>query len=299
MRSPGRVDLSVVFESPTGVPVQVDSVAAYIYSSGGTLRQYVSPNDPIIEEIDSPFYKYEINDFNVSNPLLYPGFNVKVRWVIDLPGSPSPATTEINTVHWFVPTNPNPIECNVITWGASTPDRFIGYYVENKLPAAGSFSFLAVTPDTTFVDPTTYESAYISKNVAYKVTQLVEHSPSGSPMLGDVLTSTVVRSNKAMCLVVGDINTITNSAEDVDFVRFLVHEKDAPINVGSTYYIKSREVKVNVSATGRFTILLVQGTIVVAEIPEIGYTKRFIVPAVSTINLSDISGQHVEMYRAP
>jgi hypothetical protein len=108
-----------------------------------------------------------------------------------------------------------------------------------------------------------------------------------------------VRSNKAMCLVVGDINTITNSAEDVDFVRFLVHEKDAPINVGSTYYIKSREVKVNVSATGRFTILLVQGTIVVAEIPEIGYTKRFIVPAVSTINLSDISGQHVEMYRAP
>jgi len=175
----------------------------------------------------------------------------------------------------------------------------LGYYVENKLPVAATFSFLAVTPDTTFVDSTTYESAYVSKNVAYKVTELLEHSPSGSPMLGDILTSSVSRSNKAMCLVVGDINTITNSAEDVDFVRFLVHEKDAPINVGSTYFIKSREVKVNVSATGRFTILLVQGTIVVAEIPEIGYTKRFIVPAVPTINLSDISGQHVEMYRAP
>lgn len=299
MRSPGRVDLSVVFESPTGVPVQVDSVAAYIYSSGGTLRQYVSPNDPIIEEIDSPFYKYEINDFNVSNPLLYPGFNVKVRWVIDLPGSPSPATTEINTVHWFVPTNPNPIQCNIITWPSSDDANLIGYYLENKPPAAGSFSFLAVVPYTTFVDQTVYESAYVSKNVAYQVTELLATSPIGSPGLGTVLSPTITRSTKAMCMVVGDIATITNSVEDVDFVRFLVHEKDAPINVGSTYFTRSREVKVDVDAAGRFTILLVQGTIVVAEIPEIGYTKRFIVPELPIINLSEISGQHVEMYRAP
>ena len=299
MRSPGWVTLSVVYESPSGVPVQVDSVAAYVYSSTGALRQYLSPNHPHIVEISSPFYKYEVTNFDVTNPLLYPGFNVKVRWVINRPGSVSPATTEKNSVHWFVPTDPNPIKSNIITWSESTTDDLIGYYIENKLPAAGTFSFLAVVPFTTFIDQTVYESAYVSKNVSYKVTELLEHSPSGSPMLGDVLTSSVSRSTKEMCLVVGEISTITNSVEDVDFVRFLVHEKDAPINVGPTYFTRSREVKVTVNAAGRFIIPLVQGTIVVAEIPEIGYTKRFIVPEVAMINLSDISGEHVEMYRAP
>lgn len=300
MRSPGLVNLVVTYESPIGVPVQVDSVSAYVYSSTGFLRAYVSPTDPLILEVSNPFWQYQINDFDVSNPLLYPGFHVDVKWTIDIPGSPSPTVTVDQwTVHSFVPTNPNPFKSKLLSWGAVSPTGLMGYYIESKLPADPSFSFLGTTPYTTYVDNRTFSTVFDSKNVSYQVYGLYSNPTTGSPELGTVFSPALKQSAKGLCLVVGDITTITDVVEEVDFIRFLVHEKDAPVNVGPTYFIRSREVKIAIDSAGSFSVPLVQGTIVVAEIPEIGYTKKFIVPDRALMNLSDIPASHIEMYRAP
>lgn len=299
MRSPGIVDISFLYPSPPYAGVAVDSLIAYIYDSSGNLRDTLTYGvDGALQQIVGANTSYQILGYDVSNYELFPKSWVQVVWQVGK-GSESPT---FNTSHWFVPYAPYAPQSRLVSWSASTSDDLISYYLESKQSDQANYTFLAATPFTSFIDKTTYQLPSWFNSIDYRVTELIWGPSPGSPgpILGSVISpvSSTVSANP-LCLIHGSVLQINNTVEEVDFIRFFVDHKAAPVNVGSTYYLQNRELVVPLDSEGKFAVCLPQGVIVTCEVPSIGFTKRFIVPAQDTASLDSVTGTVIEIYRAP
>lgn len=298
MRSPGILDIVYRYESPDGIGVRASPVTVNIYNANGVFvkHYHASPNGTlkIVSDFDTYF---KITNYDARSPELYPNNFVSAVWTVKPPGSSTTFTK--TTFHTFVPRNAYPIKCSVVGWGASSRSDLIGYYVESReSPAA--MSFLGTATFNSYIDSSDRSPLGWHK-VEYQITELVWDASYGTndPQLGDQLDSTTVKYTVPMSYITGNIQQITGTVDEVDSIRFYVHHYDAPMNVGSTYLIANEEIEVGINSAGSFGVSLVSGAVVIAEIPTIGYSARFIVPDRQIADLSTIPVTRIETNRAP
>lgn len=297
MRSPGIVDIVFRYASPPATGVAVDRLTAQIFNSLGELKETIvySPSSVIQEITDSDTY-YLIADFDASS-LDYPGSWLNVTWQVTQ-GASSPV---FYTSHWYVPVVPFIANSRVVSWEQSSRTDLVGYYVESKATESAEYTYLGATTFPYFIDKTLYQVPTAYEDVSYAVTELVWGPSPGSPgpILGDQISSVSSQVlDKPACIIYGSINQINNTAEEVDYIRFYLDYRTAPFNIDSTFYLSDRELVVSL-VDGKFCTWLPQGLVVTAEIPSIGYVKRFIVPDRDVISLHEIEGTVIETCRAP
>lgn len=302
MISPGIVSLTARFLDATGVGVSPGHQYGAIRNSLGIIQDNISPssNPALVSLTDSGgvlFFSSPV--YIVTDYLAFPGTFLTVDWstAASPAGSPSPA---FSTIHWFAPLSTTNADKNIITWALEGDT--VGYEIVARVsPLASPWSPVGYTSFPFFIDESTYTPIQLN-SVEYEVRRLVwdETQTLTEPVIvSPPLPISVYQTAQEYCIVTGSILGLYGEQATVDFVRFVVLEKDAPENVGTVFFTKYNEVEVVVDEYGLFAAPLVQGLTVLGEIPQIGYSKKFTVPAKPQANLSDIAAINVELYRAP
>ena len=95
----------------------------------------------------------------------------------------------------------------------------------------------------------------------------------------------------------GEVLGVTGAGV-IESIYFFVHEKDAPQTTGRSMLMRRNEISVSPTAGGQFSVPLICGSLVTAEIPGAGINRRFIVPNKPRVNFKDLEFYPLDTHRA-
>jgi hypothetical protein len=299
----GAAVLTLRVRDENNVGLQLLEVIADIYNSESVLKQTVvlSSSPATLQELqDSEGYYYQI-DFDASDPVDWPGALLRVEWTVTEPGSPSPspATQTFSKMYTFYPVETQTSSRTVLSWKPVNSASLRGYTIEFKYLEDLDYTYLSFSPYPCFIDETSYTPTQRNRVLYRVMTSLWNPDGDPSPSDGEIVANIAAwQTDKELCLVTGTVTFPTGQPDDYPYPRFLVHHSQAPSNVENHFMISSSEIVAPTNNFGQFAIPLIQGTLVTAEIPSIGYSRKFIVPAQAHVRLVDLDTSLIELYRA-
>jgi hypothetical protein len=299
----GAATLTLRIRDSSNVGLQMADVTANIFNSESQLKQLstmlASPGT--VQELqDGEGYYYQI-DLDTSDPVDWPGSLVRVEWEITEFASPSsPDSTRIfSKLYTFYPVETMTALKTVLSWLPINSATLRGYIIEYKYTEDLDYTYLGFSQYPCFIDETSYTPSQRNR-ILYRVTASL-WNPDGqlSPDDGDIVTAiSVWQTDRDLCLVTGVATYATGQPDDHPYPRFLVHHSDAPVNVENQFIYAMSEMIAPPNNFGQFALPLIRGTLVTAEIPSIGYSRKFIVPDQAHVRLVDLDTSLVELYRA-
>lgn len=148
----------------------------------------------------------------------------------------------------------------------------------------------------------TYQTTLGRRGVQYTVVAL---GPGYNAAAGtfDVLKEYIAKevlqttTEKDVCIVTGSVLNVSGVGVNVHRILFSVYYCDSDQVVQNSVLHAGTEVDVVVNDYGYFAVPLLQGALVLCEIPSANYAQRFTVPSQPHIDISQINGLPVELRR--
>jgi hypothetical protein len=281
--SPGIVDLTITIAntSPGALTVAVSNAL-------GVLQSTFSPgSSPPLVGVSGD--DYAVLSLDVSDHTVWPTGLISGLWTDT---TPSPDVT-YSKAYSFFPYALTPNDKTVVTWQPYTGGNFAGYCISRTF-SGESPVIVGFSAYNTFVDNSVVANELTACIPTYQVAVLGQNN--ASPGSTELIVNTTInsglvkyyRTGEDICLVTGSLLQVDGSADDGVVISAFLHDGDAPLNIGATHLLSYNEITIPVNSVGQFAVALVQGNLVTIHAPEMGYSKRFVVPAQAHINLSDI-----------
>ena len=231
--------------------------------------------------------------YDVADSDKFPGTEFTVFWcVADQDVSPEIA---YQSYPLFSPL-PTSGSTRLLTWCPRVAPGVYGYEIFRSLPDQSALPYgKSVFPY--FFDRGEYATPRDRALAQFSIQTLLwgpDETPTAS---GEVLEGELIVNDKDYCEVFGEIIDVRGAGR-LDSVYFYVHEKDVPQESGRSYLMRRNEVSVTPNVRGQFSVPLVQGSLVTAEIPGAGVIRRFIVPDRPKVNLKDLEFYPLDTHRA-
>lgn len=316
MPLPGFVDLDVQYrDNNTGVGVAVDSLEGKVFNEAGHEIETVTP----IPETDVTGITYWVRDLDLRNAANYPGLYVTVEWHAVHRGIALPVFPK---TYGFQPTSPVAMNGTVIEWPQCTsPLAFFYEIFKRRSPDYPAWQLVGRSWGPHFVDRTVYENEFEARSWEYQIQQYTRTpgilQPDGSDYMTNGSMITPLRVWRAptgsnadgtgfggVCEISGKVVDLTGGPgvaywpdmeRKLPEVIFTVHPRATQQLVGSTY-IMPEDVIARVALDGRFTIALLQDTIVEFRVTNTFFRGRFITPLKPKANLGEVSIEIIRDY---
>lgn len=311
MPLPGFVDLDVQYrDNNTGVGVSVDTLEGRVYNELGRLIETVSP----IPEIDANGVTYYVRDLDLRNASNYPGLNISVEWAAVYRGIALPTFSK---KYGFQPTSPRAMNATVLQWEQCSNPLAFFYEIKKNRQDLPSWQLVGRSWGPFFVDRTVFANEFEARSWSYNVIQYVRtpgilqpdgsdyieggqsfpplriwRAPSGEGSVGGVCEI----SGRIVDLMGGPgVNYWPDLERKLPEISFTNHPRATQQLVGDTY-IMPEDVYVRVALDGRFTVALLQDTIVEFRVTNTFFKGRFITPKKEKATLGEVMIEIIRDY---
>lgn len=286
------IDVNIRTLTAKGVPQSASSLNGIVLNSLGE-QVFVFSFENLTE---TALGVYEYLNFDLTDYNLFPGSTFTIFWCSeDSEVSPEETFQYCN----FQPNSPVQYKHKILTWCPYSHKRLFGFRINRKLPSETSFTEYDFSYHNWYFDTGTYTSTYQLKATQWQVqTMLWNPTDDADPVFGPAASGPqLTLYNEDFCVVSGKITDVRGLPELADSVYFYVHEDDAPMSSGSRFIARRNEVVAPVNNNGDFAVPLIQGAYVTCQIPDAGFSAKFVVPCQDICSLSDLTLIEIEPYR--
>jgi len=240
---------------------------------------------------------YNLDDYSVSDTNTFPGTELTIFWCTQST-TVSPETA-LQRYALFAK-HPSGVVNRLLTWYPSyRRNNLYGYRIYRQLRGEETPTVLGQTIYPYFFDRSVYTTPtefHLARFTVYELAWLA--TPTDEPIEGGaILMLRKTETRHSFCEVYGEVVDVMGGSS-AESVNFFVHEKDAPQTVKTSFMARRDAVTAPVNCRGEFSIPLIQGALVTADMPEAGVQRRFVVPNKARVALKDITHYPVEINRA-
>lgn len=240
---------------------------------------------------------YSLDDYSVADTNKFPGTELTIFWCT----RSSTVSPEVSLQRYPIfAKHPSGFTNRLLTWHPSyRRNNLYGYRIYRRLRDEEAATVFANTVYPYFFDRSVYDTPTDFHLAQFTVSELVWGATQfDEPIEG--VGSYIIRkteTRREFCEIYGEVVDVMGGSS-AESVNFFVHEKDAPQVNGTAFLSRRDSVTAPVNYRGEFSIPLIQGTLVTADIPEAGIQRRFVVPNKARAALKDIPHYPVEINRA-
>lgn len=284
------IDIQIRTLDSTGAPVSVSSIEGIVRNSEGNRVATLTLED--LPETSRGVYG--VQGYDVSDSQKFPGTELTVFWCVPEAGaSPEEAFQRYSI---FSPVNVSGTT-RMLTWCPTQAPNVYGYELFRKLDGGERVSYAKTVYPYFFdrgiyLDQKEWELAKFQAEPMIWTTEV--DTPEGNGVVSEVNR---VVNDKQYCEIFGEVLDVVGAGV-VESIYFYVHETDAPQNSGRSFLMRRNEISVTPNARGQFSAPLICGSLVTAEIPGAGVTRRFIVPNTPRVNFKDLEFYPLDTHRA-
>lgn len=284
------IDIQIRTLDSLGTPVSVPSIEGIIRNYEGERVATLTLDDLS----ESSTGVYEAVGYDVSDSQKFPGTELTIFWcVLEAGISPEVAFQRYSL---FSPVNISGTT-RILTWCPRQASEVYGYEIFRTLQGEQPTSY-AKTVFPYFFDRGTYLDQKAWELAKFEAQPMVWTTESDTPEGNGVVYEVErVVNDKTYCEIFGEVLEVSGAGV-VESIYFYVHEKDAPQGSGRSFLMRRNEVSVSPNARGQFSVPLICGSLVTAEIPSAGIIRRFIVPDTPRVNFKDLDFYPLDTHRA-
>lgn len=284
------IDIQIRTLDSLGAPVSVPSIEGIIRNYEGERVATLTLDD--LAETSTGVY--EALGYDVSDSQKFPGTELTVFWCVLTEGiSPEVAFQRYSI---FSPVNVSGTT-RMLTWCPRQSSDVYGYQIYRKLTDGEPTEYgQSIFPY--FFDRGTYASQKEWELASFSAEPMTWSTASDTPTgNGTVYEVERIVNDKTYCEIFGEVLEVSGAGV-VESIYFYVHEKDAPQESGRSFLMRRNEISVSPNARGQFSVPLICGSLVTAEIPGAGIIRRFIVPNTPRVNFKDLEFYPLDTHRA-
>ena len=284
------IDIQIRTLDSTGAPVSVSSIEGIVRNSEGARVATLTLEDLM----ETSRGVYEAQGYDVSDSQRFPGTELTVFWCVPEAGASPEEAFQRYSIFSPVALSGS---TRLLTWCPTQAPNVYGYELFRSLDD-GDFVPYAKSVFPYFFDRGQYADQKEWELAKFKAEPMIWKSSADTPE-GNGVGYEVNRvvNDKSYCEVFGEIVDLIGSGA-AESIYFYVHEKDAPQESGRSFLMRRNEISVSPTSRGQFSVPLICGTLVTAEIPSAGIIRRFIVPNTPRVNLKDLEFYPLETHRA-
>lgn len=277
------VDLEIQTLNANGVPTSPSVLYGVVRNSQGELIQELSFED--LKEEAQGYYTYR--NYDVSDTQKFPGTYLTVFWCTK---SDDISPERALSVYDIFGEHSSGFKNRLFTWCPSYKQtNLYGYEVYRTKPDESEEIPIARTVFPYWFDETEYANEAEFQNSTFRVRELVwddrfEEGLGPDRYVGKLAA---IESNHVYCRLYGRIVDVIGHGRP-QMLSFYVHEVDAPQEIDDSYLMRRNEVNVHINSRGEFSVPLIQGALVTAEISDAGISHRFVVPRAHTCQFKEL-----------
>lgn len=287
------VSISITTVNLSGVATSAPTLVGHVTNMHGDCVEVLT-----LEELtETSIGVYEIAAYDVTDSDKFPGTEFTIFW-----GTSSTDTTPQTALQRYeiYGEHPSGVSTRLFNWCPSFREmRLYGYQVSRKLAVETEFTVIGRTVFPYFFDRNTYANPVEFYTTTFQIHELVwKIDGVDTPSVGNAITLfTVTENQKEYCQVYGEVYDVMGGAR-AEHVNFFVHEQDMPQVNEDSFLMRRNGVIAPVNYRGEFSIPLIKGALVTAEIADAGIYRRFVVPNAEHVNLKDLDFFPLETHRA-
>ncbi len=284
------IDIQIRTLDSLGTPVSVPAIEGIIRNYEGERVATLTLED--LTETSTGVYAAD--GYDVSDSQKFPGTELTIFWCVLEEGiSPEVAFQRYSI---FSPVNVSG-STRILTWCARQDPKVYGYEIFRTIQGEGPTSY-AKTVFPYFFDRGTYTNQKEWELARFSAQPMVWTPAADTPKSNGVTYEvTRIVNDKTYCEIFGEVLDVSGSGV-AESIYFYVHEKDAPQNSGRSFFMRRNEISASPNYRGQFSVPLICGSLVTAEIPSAGIIRRFVVPNTPRVNFKDLDFYPLDTHRA-